>query len=95
MGRNFLRGGGSYIYGLEMLAILAIICFLWEHLRNKNITLYIDNSNARDALVKGHSKTIVINRMVQIFWGLVQAHGCSVWLELVPSGLNISDLPTR
>ena len=63
--------------------------------KEQNVTFYIDNSNARDALVKGRSKTVVINRAIQIFRGLVQEHGCSVWLELVPSGRNVADFPTR
>ena len=86
---------GSYIYGHEMIASLATIFRLCEHLRNKNVTLYIDNRNARDALVKGHSKTVVINRTIQIFWPFAQAYGRSLWLELIPTGRNISDLPAR
>ena len=56
-----------------------------------NIVFYIDNSNGRDALVDGHSKTVVINRAVHIFRALVRSCGGSVWLELVPSNRNISD----
>ena len=36
-----------------MIAILSIIFFLGGNIMNKNVTLYIDDSNARDALVKG------------------------------------------
>ena len=87
--------GTTYIYGLEMLAIVAIILVLGEQLRNKNVTIYIDNSNARDALVRGYTDTKAVDKMVQIFWAHVQRLGISVWFELIPSGVNPADTPTR
>ena len=85
----------TYIYGLEMLAVIATIYLLGEFLRNKNVVIYVDNTNTKDALVKGFSPTRVINRMIQIFWASIQRNGIWVWIEHVGSTKNISDLPTR
>ena len=46
-------GATTFIYGLEMLDIIATVLILGEFLRNKNVVFYIDNSNAKGALVKG------------------------------------------
>ena len=43
----------TYIYGLEMVAIVATVLNLCDFVRNKNVVFYIDNSNAKGALVKG------------------------------------------
>ena len=85
----------TYIYGLEMLAIIAVVYILGEYLKNKNIVFYVDNSNSKDALVKGFSPTPVINRMTQLFWARMQKLGARAWIEYIPSGKNICDLPTR
>ena len=85
----------TYIYGLEMLAIIATVYILGDFLRNKNVVFYVDNSNAKDALVKGFSPTRIINRMVRIFWACMQRNGIWAWIEQIESEKNISDLPTR
>ena len=85
----------AYIYGLEMLAILATIFLEGGFLRWKNVTFYIDNSNCRDALVRGYTETKIIDRTVKLFWPQVGKLGISVWSELVPSGFNPADAPTR
>ena len=75
----------TYIYGLEMLAVLATIYILGEFLRNKNVVIYVDNSNTKDALVKGFSPTKVISRMIQIFRAAIQRNGTWVWIEQIES----------
>ena len=85
----------TYIYGLEMLAIIAVVYILGEYLENKNIVFYVDNSNSKDALVKGFSPTVAINRMTQLFWARMQKLGARAWVEYISSGKNIRDLPTR
>ena len=58
-----------------MLAIIAIFLVLGEQLRNKNVTIYIDNSNARGALVRGYTDTKAVWEMVRIFRAHVQRLG--------------------
>ena len=72
----------TYIYGLDMLAILATILLEGGFLRGKNVTFYSDNSNCRDALVRGYTETEIIDRMVKLFWPHVGKLGISVWFEL-------------
>ena len=50
-----------------MLAIVGILLSLGEKLRNKTVVFYIDNSNCRDALVRGYADTKAIDPLVQIF----------------------------
>ena len=85
----------TYIFGLELLAVVATVFFLRDFLRGKNVIFYVDNSNTKDALVRGYSNTPVINTLVQIFWAFAQSIGAWFWFEQVPSGRNIADLPTR
>ena len=85
----------TYIYGLEMIAIVATVLVLGEKLRGKNVTFYIDNSNCRDALVRGQTDTKVIDNLVKLFWAHVQRLEIYCWFEVIPSGLNPADAPTR
>ena len=74
----------TYIYGLEMLAIVGIRLSLGGKLRNKTVVFYIDNSNCRDALFRGYTDTKVIDSLVQIFWAQINRLGISAWFELIP-----------
>ena len=85
----------TYIYGLEMLAVVGILLFLGAGLRNKTVVFYIDNSNCRDALARGYTNTKVIDSLVQIFLAQVNRLGIFAWFELTPSDPNPSDAPTR
>ena len=43
----------TFIFGLELLAVVATVFRLRDLLRHKNVILYVDNSNNKDALVRG------------------------------------------
>ena len=45
----------AYIYGLELLAVAASVCWIRDFPRGKNVVLYVGNSNTKDPLVKGFS----------------------------------------
>ena len=62
----------TYIYGVEMIAILSAIFLDAEYIRGKNVAFYIDNSNFREAVVRGDTETKAINRMVELFWPQVK-----------------------
>ena len=78
-----------------MLAIIATLMKCRTILRGRNVVFYIDNTNAKDALVKGFPPTPVKNRLIQLFWAIVQVEGIWAWFEWVPSGVNVGDLHTR
>ena len=61
-----------YIYGLELLAIIALIFFCPHLLKDKNVTFFRDNTCTCQALVSGYSKSVVIAEMVKLFWYLAQ-----------------------
>ena len=84
-----------YIYGLEVLAILAILLEECNELRNKSVTFYIDNNNALCALVKNAANPPEIQAMVGLIWHRIRDLRITPWFERVPSKRNIADLPTR
>ena len=86
---------GQRIYGLEVIAIIAIFLALGEQLRNKNVAVYIDNSNARDALARGYTETKAVDQTVQLFRAHARRLGSSERFELIPSGVNPADTTTR
>ena len=78
-----------------MLDIIAIFLVLGGQLSNKHVTAYIDNSNSRDVLVREYTDTKAVGEMVQLFWAHVRPIGVLVWVELIPSGVNPAEKPTR
>ena len=58
----------AYIYGLELLAVVATVFCLRDFARGENVVLYVGNSDAKNALVDGFPDTPIINTLVQIFW---------------------------
>ena len=85
----------NLIYGLEMLALLALLFYPNNHLRNKNVTFHIDNMNAFEAIVKNTAGPSVIVAMTHLIWHRIYELGITPWFEWVPGTRNIADLPTR
>ena len=63
----------NLIYGLEMLAVIATTYALRDFAAGRNLIFYVDNSNTKDALVKGHSDSPVIDKLIKIFWAFAQS----------------------
>ena len=85
----------SYIYGLDMLAALATLMAEGEDIRGKSVTFYIDNNNAREAIIKNSATPIAIQALTALIWHRIRDLDISPWFERVPSKRNIADLPTR
>ena len=85
----------NYIYGLEMLAILALVIDPMADIDGKAIVFYIDNDNSVKSLVKNQSDTRVIQTMTLLNWHMLALRGVRSWFEWVGSNLNPADLPTR
>ena len=85
----------SYIYGLEMLAILATLMAEGDDLRGKTVTFYIDNDNALVALIKNSATPTAIQALTALIWHRIRELDIFPWFERVPSKRNIADLPTR
>ena len=85
----------NLIYGLEMLAVLAILYAKCDHVRNKNATLHIDNGNAFEALVKNNARPTAIVAMTHLIWHRIYELGITPWFEWVHGARNIAYFPTR
>ena len=85
----------SYILGLELLAINALIFYFPQLLKGRNVTFFCDNMNTCSALISGYSKSVVIDGMVKIFWSLAQEIDLNPWFERVGTDYNPADMPTR
>merc|ERR1719158_1830588 len=57
-----------YIYGLEMLAVLAALTEKGADLGNKSATFYIDSNNALLAILKNSAKPTSIQAMAGLIW---------------------------
>jgi len=80
---------------MEALAAAAAYSSAPDQLRNRDVVHFIDNQGAMFGLAKGTSRDYDTARMAHVFHALAAALGCRVWFEYVPSGANISDLPSR
>ena len=88
-------GKTCYIYGLEMLAVLAILMAKNNGLEGRTATFYIDNNNALQALVKNSGNPIEIQALAALIWHRIRDLGIIPWFERVPSKRNIADHHTR
>ena len=87
-------GETCYIYGLEMIAALAILMTKNNGLENKTVTCNVDN-NAAPALLKNNGDRNEIQALTALISHRVRGPGIIPWFERVPSKRNIADLPTR
>ena len=85
----------NYIYGLEMLAVLALVIDPKADIDGKAIVFYLDNDNAVKALVKNKSDIRAIQVMTLLIWHIIALRGIRSWFEWVGSDYNPADIPTR
>ena len=86
---------GNMIFGFELLTP---VDFLWANrnkLAGKRIILFIDNSAALSALIRGDSTHPMAAALTAAFWHTARKYNICIWLDRVSSKLNIADLPTR
>ena len=85
----------SFVYGLEILALFALLMQEGNDIRNQSVTFYIDNDNALQALVRNCAGPSVVQGLVALIWHRLRDLNVTPWFERVPSKRNIDDLPTR
>ena len=87
----------TYIAQYELLAALAAFLSLpRDWFTGRPIELWVDNSGALGALVKGYSGVPDIARIVNMFhFTIAQLGAESIWIDYVPSESNIADIPSR
>jgi len=85
----------QYVGQLEVLAAVAAYTSRPDQLRGPDVIHFIDNTGAMFGLAKGYSADIDSARLISVFHVMNAAVRANVWFEYVPSGANISDLPSR
>ena len=60
----------AYVYGLEMIPLLALLLEKVEYFRGKNVTFYIDNQNAINELIKNdRERPCLLRRRRKLLFG--------------------------
>lgn len=87
----------TYIGQYELAAALTPFLSLPDHwLRGRPVELWIDNSGAIGALIKGYSGVPDCARIVNMFhFAAAKAGVQSLWIDYVPSESNPADIPSR
>ena len=87
----------TYIGQYELAAALAAVTSVpAEWLRGRPVELWVDNSGAVGALVKGYSGVRDCARIVNMFhFAIARARISSLWIDYVPSESNPADVPSR
>ena len=87
----------TYIGQFELAAaITPLLSLPPEWLAGRPVELWIDNSGAIGALIKGYSGVPDCARIVNMFhFACAKARIQSIWIDYVPSKSNPADLPSR
>ena len=85
----------NMIFGFE---IPTLVAFLWTNrnkLAGKRIILFVGNSAALSALIRGDSTRPMADALTAALWHTSRKYNICIWLGRVSTKLNIADLPTR
>ena len=79
--------------------MLAALCgvrfFLDEAIESPELIVFIDNTAALGALLRGSSRQADLNEMLGSIWFDLAAANVLMHAHYVPSALNLADGPTR
>ena len=85
----------SQIMGLEILSIALGLSSFNDMLRNRDVIIWSDNTGAEHATANRTAKSFDHNCLVHAIWQHVAELGLHVWVNRVPTKVNIADLPSR
>ena len=66
-----------------------------DHLRNRRVCLYVDNTAAWSCMINGYSSSKPMAAMGNLFHLIAAALWIDCWVEWVNSEANLADLPSR
>ena len=91
------RQRDTYIGQYELMAaVTPFISLPRSWFEGRPIELWIDNSGAASALVKGYSGVPDCARIVNMFhFAIARLGAASLWIDYVPSESNPADAPSR
>ena len=92
-----LRKQSTFICPLEEVALVApYICpELFPIFANRDVLYFADNTAANGAAIKGYSSSPDLARLVGPLHFRLAASSTRLWIEFVPSELDIADGPSR
>ena len=92
---DILKPRGNYIQFLEMASAILLFATFPDSLSESDLVMYCDNTAQEGALAKGFSTAWDMAVVAGVFWELAGRIDCDVWIERVPSELNLADCPSR
>ena len=93
--KSFTPRKDAQIMALELYAILCGIDTFKNECSKRNVIIWTDNVGGECALRKQSSKAMDHNRLVHAIWSRTIDCSMGMWINRVPSELNIADGPTR
>ena len=79
----------------EAVGALILITTAKDLLKGADLSLYIDNTGAQGALIKGFSTSKFMTGISAEFWDVAIKNDIAVWIGRVASDDNIADPPSR
>ena len=79
----------------EAAAIILVYRCVWMRLQQCLLLFLVDNNGVLSGVVKGWSRSDIINVMVGASWKVCAVEAVAPWYERVPSSPNLSDAPSR
>ena len=92
-----LRAQRNLITSLEEIALASPYCCkeITEHLSDRDVLHFADNTAANAAAIKGYSSSPDLAMLVSSMHLRIARLGVRLWIEFVPSALNFADAPSR
>jgi hypothetical protein len=92
---DWLRPRGQQINHLEAIAMVCARLTFPRAFARRRVVHFVDNTVAMSKAVHGYANEPDMAAAANALHACDAALGCDAWYEWVPSGANISDLPSR
>ena len=90
-----LESGDHLICQIELFAVYCVKVLMPGRLEGRRVIYWVDNEASRLALVKGQSKSPIMDRVLRALCDLEDGMHSYAWYSRVPSQSNIADSPSR
>ena len=92
---NLLQPRKTQIFAYETLMVLVSVSVLGPRLRGRRLLVFVDNTSALGALIKGSSSASDVHILVPLTWQAAARLSIELFFRWVPSKLNLADPPSR
>ena len=80
---------------VELLAAVMALAGFSDLVQGKRALLFVDAEAVEGALIKGYSGRSDICELVGLFWALIRGLDILIYVDRVPTDMNIADAPSR